>query len=104
MCQFVAFANIFANEEPEGISTELFLHRLIINKGVQDTFLNIEIALQIYLILMLSICSGEHTFSKLKLIENRLRTSMIQKRRVNQAIISIESDGPAATGLRKYHQ
>ena len=92
MCQFVTFANISADEKPEGISTELFLHRLIINKSVHVTFLNVEIALRIYLILMLSMCSGERSFSKLKLIENRSRTSMMQKRPVNQAIMSIESD------------
>lgn len=77
---------------PEDISTELFLYRLILHKGVQDTFPNIEIALRIYLTLMVSNCSGERSFSKLKLIENRLRTSMKQKRLVNLAIMSIESD------------
>ncbi|CAM1302470.1 Uncharacterised protein r2_g1238 [Pycnogonum litorale] len=92
LCQFVTFANIFTDEEPKNISTELFLYRLIIDKGVQDTFPNIEIALRIYLILMVSNCSGERSFSKLKLIENRLRTSMKQKRLVNLAIMSIESD------------
>jgi len=35
-------------------------------------------------------CSAER--SKLKLIENRLRTSMTQERLVNLAIMSIESD------------
>ena len=48
LCQFVAFANIFTDEEPKDISTELFLYKLIIDKGVQDTFPNIEIALRIY--------------------------------------------------------
>jgi len=36
-------------------------------------------------------CSAERSFSKLKLIENRLRTSMTQERLVNLAM-SIESD------------
>ena len=92
LCQFVAFANIFTDEEPKDISTELFLYRLIIDKGVQDTFPNIEIALRMYLVLMVSNCSGERSFSKLKLIENRLRTSMKQERLVNLAIMNIESD------------
>ncbi|XP_037797211.1 uncharacterized protein LOC119592460 [Penaeus monodon] len=92
LVQFVAFVNIFADEEPGNISTEHFLHRLIMDKGVQDTFPNIEIALRIYLVLMVSNCSGERSFSKLKLIENRLRTSMKQKRLVNLVIMSIESD------------
>ena len=41
---------------------------------------------------MVSKCSGERSFPKLKLIEKRLRTSMMQKRLVNLAIMSIESD------------
>jgi len=39
---------------------------------------------------MVANCSAEHCFSKLKLIENRLRTSMTQGRLVNLAIMSIE--------------
>lgn len=92
LCQFVTFANIFTDEEPKDISTELFMYKLIMKKGVQDTFPNIEIALRIYLILMVTNCSGERSFSKLKLIENRLRTSMKQERLVNLVIMSIESD------------
>jgi hypothetical protein len=41
---------------------------------------------------MVTNCSAERSFSKLKLIENRLRTSMTQERLVNLAIMSIESD------------
>ena len=56
------------------------------------TFSNVEIALRIYLVLMVANCSGERSFSKLKLIKNRLRTSVVQDRLVNLAIMSIESD------------
>ena len=45
LCQFVTFAHIFTDEESEDIRTKLFLYRLIIDKGVQNTFPNIEIAL-----------------------------------------------------------
>ena len=89
LCQFVAFAYIF---KPDDISTEIFLHRLIMFKCAQATFSNVEIALRIYLVLMVANCSGERSFSKLKLIKNRLRTSMVQDRLVNLAIMSIESD------------
>ncbi|XP_068216216.1 uncharacterized protein [Palaemon carinicauda] len=78
LCQFVTFANIFTDEEPTDISTELFLYRLVLDKGVHDTFPNIEIALRIYLVLMMTNCSGECSFSKLKLVENRLWTPMTQ--------------------------
>jgi len=68
------------------------LYKLIIDKGVQDTFPNVAIALRMYLVLMVTNCSAERSFSKLKQTENHLRTSMIQGRLVNPAIMSIESD------------
>ena len=59
---------------------------------MQDTFPNVVIALRMYLVLMVTNCSAECSFSKLKLIENCLRTSMTQERLVNLAIMSTESD------------
>ena len=41
---------------------------------------------------MITNCSAERSFSKLKQIENRLRTSMTHGRLVNLAIMSTESD------------
>ena len=86
------FADIFNDDEPGDISTELFLYKLIIDKGMQDTFPNVVIALRMYLVLMVTNCSAERSFSKLTLIESRLRTSMTRERLVNLAIMSIESD------------
>ena len=73
------------------ISAQLFVYKLIIDKGMQDTFPNVAIALTMYLVLMVTNCSAERSFSKLKLIESRLRTSMTRERLVNLAIMSIES-------------
>ena len=56
------FADIFKDDEPGNISTELFLYKLIIDKGVQDTFPNVAIALRMYLVLMVTNCSAEHCF------------------------------------------
>ena len=92
LCQFVAFASIYSDDETDEDSTELFLYRLIKDKNVEDTFPQVETALRIYLVLMVSNCSGERSFSKLKLIENRLRTIMKQQRLVNLTVMSIESD------------
>jgi len=74
LCHFAKFADIFKDDEPGNISTELFLYKLIIDKGVQDTFPNVAIALRTYLVLMVTItnCSAERSFSKLKQIQNRL--------------------------------
>jgi len=80
------------DDEPGNISTELFLYKLISDKGVQDTLPNVAIVQRMYLVLMVTNCSDEHSFSKLKLIENCLRTSMTQGRLVNPAIMSTESD------------
>jgi len=37
LCHFAKFADILEDDEPGNISTELFLYKLIIDKGVQDT-------------------------------------------------------------------
>jgi len=81
LCHFAKFADIFKDDEPGNVSTELFLYKLII----------VAIALRMYLVLMVTNCSAERSFSKLKLIESRLRTPT-QERLVNLAIMSIESD------------
>ena len=73
------------DDDPEDLSTELFLYRLISEKGMQDTFPNVVIALRIYLVLMVTNCSAERSVSKLKLIESRLRTAMTQERLINLA-------------------
>ena len=65
---------------------------MIKEKGVEDTLPHVEIVLRIYLVLMVSNCSGERSFSKQKLIENRLRTTKKQKRLVNLSLMSLESD------------
>ena len=53
---------------------------------------NVEVALRIYLVMMVSNCSGERSFSKLNLIKDRLRSSMKQERLVHLSLMSIESD------------
>jgi len=72
LCHFAMFADIFNDDEPGDISTELFLYKQIIDKGMQDTSPNVAIALRMYLVLMVTNCSDERSFSKLKLIESRL--------------------------------
>jgi len=55
---------------------------------VQDTVRNVAIAINV----MVTNCSAQRTFSKLELIENRLRTSTTQERLVNLAIVTSESN------------
>ena len=68
------------------------MYNLIIDKGVKSSFPNVEILLRIYLMLMVTNCSAERSFSKLKLVKNRLRTSMTNNRLNNLSIMSIEND------------
>ena len=61
-------------------SLELRMYRLIMANKMEIVFPNTWIALHIYLCLMISNCSGERSFSKLRRIKNELRSCMTQKR------------------------
>ena len=52
------------------------MYGLIVNQDVQATFPNVQVVLKMYLTLMVTNCSGELSFSKLKLIENMMLTTM----------------------------
>ena len=45
-----------------------------------------------YVIIMVTNCSGEGSFSKLKYIKNRLRTTMTNERVTHISLMSIEYD------------
>ena len=60
--------------------TAINLYSIIFNHCLQSTFLNVEIAYQMYLSLMAINASGERSFSKLRLIKNEKRTCMHQDR------------------------
>ena len=57
-----------------------------------SSFPNIEILLRIFLCMMVTNCTGERSFSKLKLIKSALRAAMLQRRLNSLSILSIESD------------
>jgi hypothetical protein len=93
LVQFAEFVKLFKpNEQKNDTSAEQFMYQLIHEKHVNETFPNVEIALRIYLVLMVTNCSAERSFSKMKLIKNRLRTSMLNDRLCNLAIMSMEHD------------
>lgn len=95
LVQFAAFVDVFKDEQhalSADVSHEQFMYQLILQKRVEESFPNVEIALRIYLVLMVSNCSAERSFSKMKLIKNRLRTSMSNDRLSHLALMSIESD------------
>ncbi|XP_025207089.1 uncharacterized protein LOC112602935 [Melanaphis sacchari] len=96
LIQFKAFYQEFLKDDDgkndKVISQERWMYQLLIEKNVKDYFPNIEVALRMYLSLMVTNSSGERSFSKLKLIKNRLRTSMTEERLNTLALLSIESD------------
>ena len=92
MVQFQAFLKVFESEKKVEESFAQFMYTLILQKNVQDEFPNLEIALRLYLVMMVTNCSAERSFSKMKIIKNRLRTSMLQDRLTNLTFMSIESD------------
>lgn len=94
--ELVQFAEFFASFKDEqavvDVSRENFMYKLILDKQVQGSFPNVEIVLRMYLVLMICNCTAERSFSKMKIIKNRLRTTMCSGRLSHLALMSIESD------------
>ena len=91
LIQFVEFVNAFKDERDEGVSQENFMYQLIFKKQVHESFPNVEILL-IYLVLMVNNYSAERSFTKLKLIKSRLRSSTCNDRLAQLALMSLEAD------------
>ena len=72
------------------VSLELQYYRILHENMMQLMFPNIEIALRIYLSMMVTNCSGERSFSKLSLIKDRLRNSIGQEKLNYLTLMSIE--------------
>lgn len=75
----------------EKISAPIDLLKFIIQYG-ENVFSNLKNALMILLAIAVSIASCERSFSKLKLILNYLRASMLQDRLCDLAQLSIERE------------
>ena len=74
------------NEVPHPTISELYSLRPIKADSLESTFPNIEIALRIYLTMMTTNCTGERSFSKLKIVKNHLGSCM------SLSLMSIESE------------
>ena len=72
-------------------SMELRLYRLIVANNLETVFPNTVILFRIYLSLMISNCSGERSFSKLKLLKSDTRSRMGQKRLNSLALLNMEA-------------
>ena len=71
---------------------ETQMYRLLTNHKLEATFPNVSIVLRIYLSLMVTNCSGERSFSKLKRIKNEQRTSLGQNKLNYLSLLSLESE------------
>jgi len=64
LIQFSSFVRIYKKTHKYNEQWEMFLYRIIEENNLQCTFPNIEIALGIYLVLMMSNCNEERSFQK----------------------------------------
>ena len=71
---------------------ELRIYRLLVSNNLETVFSNTVIAFRIYLSMMVSNCSGERSFSKLKLLKSHLRSCMTQERLNSLALLNIETN------------
>jgi len=94
LVQFADFVNAYQEEQGEDVSRENFMYHLIFKKRVQIVrFLMWRLhSACTCMVLMISNCSAERSFSKMKLIKNRLRTSMCNDRLFHLSLMSIEAD------------
>jgi len=83
-----------AEEDQKTIST---IYAVCHSTGLKDVFPNIYIALKIILTLPVSSASPERAFSKLKLIKNRLRSTVSEDRLEGLMLIICERDVPVNT-------
>jgi hypothetical protein len=73
-------------------STPLDELKYLVKFSLFDVFPNLWIALRILLTLLMSVASGERSFSHLKLIQNYLLSTMGQSRLNELGLLSIEND------------
>ena len=90
--QFRQVVTLFEDTRKADDGSERFMYNILVERDLSSTFPNVAIMLRIYLCLIVSNCSGERSFSKLKLIKNEHRTTMGQERLNWLSLMSIESD------------
>ena len=68
------------------------MYKLPLEKNDKECFPKAEVELGMYLLIMVTNSSGEKSFSKLKLIKNRLRRTMSEYRLNFVSLVSVECD------------
>ncbi|XP_044127177.1 zinc finger MYM-type protein 1-like [Bufo gargarizans] len=70
----------------------LVMSRMIRERGLQSIYLNVDIALRMFLCTAATNCSAERSFSTLKRVKNYLRSRMGEERLNSLAVLAIESE------------
>lgn len=73
-------------------ATALNILNAIKKYELDSTCPNLMIVYRLFLTMPVTVASGERSFSKLKLTKTYLRSTMLQKRLTNSAILSIENE------------
>ena len=73
-------------------SFEIDMFQQIEDNDLIEAFPNVNIMFKMYLCMFVSNCTGERSFSKLKLILNYLRNTMGQERLSSLALLAIENE------------
>ena len=68
------------------------MYTLVMRSGLDSGFPNVEVALRIYLSLMITNCSGERSFSYLKRVKNGIRSAMLQDGVSSLSLMYIENE------------
>jgi len=73
-------------------SVELRMYKLITGANLQTVLPNILVGLRIYFCLMVTNCSGERSFSKLKRIKNELRSTIHREQLNRLTLMSLQHE------------
>ncbi|GIY73127.1 zinc finger MYM-type protein 1 [Caerostris extrusa] len=68
------------------------LYQIIFKENIQVAFPNVESILRLFLSLIVTNCTGERTFSRLKNIKNQLRSTMTRTRLSSLSILCVENE------------
>ncbi|KAF2894641.1 hypothetical protein ILUMI_11539 [Ignelater luminosus] len=85
------YLKIVQSSENEETTSFSGIYHLLKENKIKDTFSNVEIALRIFLSMVVTNCRGERFFSKSKRIKNKLKT-MLQERLTSLSPMFIECD------------
>ena len=88
----LSFILLHAESKKVTMLTHQQMYAIIIQDGIQCAFPNIEVLLRTFLCLMVTNCSGERSFSKLKRTKDELRSTMAQERLASLSLLSIEHE------------